>query len=92
VLRRRKTPDDPLAHVDPGATSPWFAPAVTEALESRRRYLERVDGLRPGPVRDRLERTRERLDAGVLAVWKLRCEQRTSSARSRPSIPNVSPP
>ncbi|HEX2564078.1 MAG TPA: hypothetical protein VHK25_09190, partial [Acidimicrobiales bacterium] len=27
-------------------------------------------GLRPGPVRDRLERTRERLDAGVLAVWE----------------------
>jgi hypothetical protein len=70
VLRRRKTPDDPLAHVDPGATSPRFAPAVTEALESRRRYLELVDGLRPGPVRDRLERTRQPLDAGVLAVWE----------------------
>ena len=69
VLRRRKTPDDPLAHVDPGATSPRFAPAVAEALESRRRYRELVDGLRPGPVRDRLERTQERLDAGVLAVW-----------------------
>ena len=70
MLRRRKTPDDPLAHVDPGVTSPWFAPAVTEALESRRRNLELVDGLRPGPVRDRLERTREPLDAGVLAVWE----------------------
>jgi hypothetical protein len=69
VLRRRKTPDDPLAHVDPRATSPRFAPAVAEALESRRRYRELLDGLRPGPVRDRLERTRERLDAGVLAVW-----------------------
>jgi hypothetical protein len=42
---------------------------VDEALESRRRYGELLDGLRPGPVRDRLERTRERLDAGVLAVW-----------------------
>jgi hypothetical protein len=69
VLRRRKTPDDPLAHVDPRATSPRFAPAVAEALESRRRYRELLDGLRPGPVRDRLERTRERLDAGVLTVW-----------------------
>jgi hypothetical protein len=69
VLRRRKAPDDPLAHVDPRATSPRFAPAVAEALESRRRYRELLDGLRPGPVRDRLERTRKRLDAGVLAVW-----------------------
>jgi hypothetical protein len=42
---------------------------VAEALEARRRYRELLDGLRPGPVRDRLEQTRERLDAGVLAVW-----------------------
>jgi hypothetical protein len=42
---------------------------VAEALQSRRRYRELLDGLRPGPVRDRLERTRERVDAGVLAVW-----------------------
>jgi hypothetical protein len=69
VLRRRKAPDDPLAHVDPRATSPRFAPAVAEALESRRRYHELLDGLRPGPVHDRLARTGEGLDAGVLAVW-----------------------
>jgi hypothetical protein len=42
---------------------------VAEALDARRRYRELLDGLRPGPVRDRLEQTRERLDAGVLAVW-----------------------
>jgi hypothetical protein len=69
VLRRRNAPDDPLAHVDPRATSPRFASAVAEALEARRRYHELLDGLRPGPVRERLERARERLDAGVLAVW-----------------------
>jgi hypothetical protein len=70
VLRRRKAPDDPFALVDPRATSPRFASAVTEALESRRRYRELLAGLRPGPVRDRLEQTRLRFDAGVLAVWE----------------------
>jgi hypothetical protein len=69
VLRRRKVPDDPFARVDPRAASPRFASAVAEALESGRRYRELLDGLRAGPVRDRLERTRERFDAGVLAVW-----------------------
>jgi hypothetical protein len=69
MLRRRKASDDPLGHVDPGATAPRFAPAVAEALESRRRYRELLDGLRPGPVRDRLALSGQRLDAGVLAVW-----------------------
>ncbi|MGH9228710.1 MAG: hypothetical protein ACRD07_08265 [Acidimicrobiales bacterium] len=69
MLRRRKAPDDPLARVDPRATSPRFAAAVAEALETRRRYRELLDGLRPGPVRERLVRTGEGLDAGVLAVW-----------------------
>jgi len=65
MLRRRKVSDDPLAHVDPGATAPRFGPAVAEALESRRRYRELLDGLRPGPVRDRLAVSGERLDAAL---------------------------
>ncbi len=69
MLRRRKAPDDPLGHVDPAAASPRFEPAVSEALDARRRYRELLDGLRPGPVRDRLATTGERLEAGVLAVW-----------------------
>jgi hypothetical protein len=46
-----------------------FAGAVAAALESRRRYGDMVAGLRPGPVRDRLAVTGERVDAGVSAVW-----------------------
>ena len=69
VLRRRKESDDPLARVDPGATSPRFAAAVAEALDARRRYRELLDGLRTGPMRDRLVLTADGLDAGVLAVW-----------------------
>jgi hypothetical protein len=74
VLRRRKASEDPLARVDPRATSPRFAPAVAEALEARRRYRDLLDGLTPGPVRDRLARTGEGLDAGVLAVWGRRLD------------------
>jgi hypothetical protein len=69
MLRRRKAPEDPLAHVDPATTSPRFAGAVAEALETRRRYRELLDGVRAGPVREQLVRSGDRLDAGVLAVW-----------------------
>jgi hypothetical protein len=69
MLRRRRRPDDPLAHVDPAAAPRRFAGVVAEAVESRRRYHDLVAGLRPGPVRDRLAATGERVDAGVAAVW-----------------------
>jgi hypothetical protein len=42
---------------------------VAAAVESRRRYRDLVAGLQPGPVRDRLAATGERVDAGVTAVW-----------------------
>lgn len=70
VLRRRKASDDPLARIDPTAASPRFAPAVVEALDARRRYRELLEGLRPGPIRDRLFSTGEGFDAGVLAIWE----------------------
>jgi hypothetical protein len=69
VLRRRRASDDPLAQVDPAATSPRFAPAVAEALDVRRRYRDLLAAVRPGPIRDQLTLSGERLDDGVLAVW-----------------------
>jgi hypothetical protein len=69
VLRRRRQPDDPLAHVDPAAAPPRFAAVVADACDSRRRYRELAASLRPGPVRDQLVAVGERIDAGVAAVW-----------------------
>lgn len=69
MLRRRRASDDPLAQVDPAATSPRFAPAVAEAIDVRRRYRDLLAGIRPGPMRDQLTLSGERLDDGVLAVW-----------------------
>jgi hypothetical protein len=69
MLRRRRQSDDPLAHVDPAAAPRRFAGVVADAVDSRRRYHELVAGLRPGPVRDRLAATGERVDAGVAAAW-----------------------
>jgi hypothetical protein len=43
---------------------------VADALAARRRYRELVSGLRPGPVRDRLEALGTRVDAGVTAIWE----------------------
>jgi hypothetical protein len=84
MFRRRKLPDDPLAQVDPAATSARFSAVVAEALDARRRYGELLAGLRPGPVRDQLAGTAKRLDAGVLAVWDTACRateiERTLSA------------
>lgn len=68
---RNEPPPDPLAHIRPEAVPRRFAGAVAEALGARRRFLELLDGLRPGPVRDRLEATAPRVDAGVVAVWDL---------------------
>lgn len=69
VFRRRRVEPDPLAHVDPALAPPRFARAVDEALAARRRFRELVEGLREGPVRDRLAAMAPRVDAGVLAVW-----------------------
>ena len=69
MLRRRRPPPDPMAHVDPGAVSARFAGAVADALEARRRFAGLLAGVREGPVRDRQAAAGERLDAGVLAVW-----------------------
>lgn len=68
--RRSKSPPDPLAHVDAATVAPRWQPAVREAVEARVRWRAVVDGLREGPVRDRLTQLGERVDEGVLAVWE----------------------
>lgn len=69
LRRRRNEPSDPLAAVDPLALSPRWAPHVAEALAARRRWQGVVSGVRPGPIRDRLDELSPRVDEGVLAVW-----------------------
>lgn len=69
MLRRRRAPEDPLAHIDPALVSARFATPVADALEARRRYAEVVAGAAPGPVRDRLAEAGARLDAGVASLW-----------------------
>lgn len=71
MLRRRRPPEDPLAHVDPALVSPRFSGAVADALDARRRYADVLTGVREGPVRDRLADAAGRLDAGVAAVWEI---------------------
>lgn len=69
----RKKPDppaDPVAHVDPGVVPRRFAEAVAEAVGARLRFRHVLDGLRPGPLRDRLGELSPKVDAGVLAVWE----------------------
>lgn len=67
--RRRSAEADPLAHVDPALAPRRFARSVADAVDSRRRFRELVVGLRPGPVRDRLEGMATQVDTGVAAVW-----------------------
>jgi hypothetical protein len=71
MLRRRRTPQDPLGQVDPAAVSPRFSRPVADALDARRRYADVLAGVRDGPVRERLADAGGRLDAGVAAVWDI---------------------
>ena len=43
---------------------------MLDALAARQRYGELVAGVPDGPLRDRLTTMSQRVDAGVLAVWK----------------------
>jgi hypothetical protein len=70
VFRRRRAPEDPVAHeVDPAQAPRRLVPIVADTLRTRQRYRDLVEGVRPGPVRDRLEASQAQLDTGVLAVW-----------------------
>ena len=71
MLRRRRAPEDPLAHVDPALVSARFAAVVSDALDSRRRFADVVAGASEGPVRDRLVDAGVRVDAGVAGVWEI---------------------
>jgi hypothetical protein len=71
VFRREPDPPaDPLAHVDPNAVPRRFAGGVAEAVGARLRFQHVLEGLRPGPLRDRLGELSPKVDAGVLAVWE----------------------
>jgi hypothetical protein len=71
MFRRRRSNEaaDPLAHVDPSAAPRRFARSVADAVDARRRFRDLVAGLRPGPVRDRLDAMVGQVDTGVAAVW-----------------------
>ena len=71
MLRRRRAPEDPLAHVDPAGVSSRYSGAVADALEARGRFADVLAGVRDGPVRDRLVDAAGRLDTGVAAVWEI---------------------
>jgi hypothetical protein len=71
VFRREPEPPvDPVAQVDPRAVPRRFAGAVAEAVAARLRFRHVLEGLRPGPLRDRLDELSPKVDAGVLAVWE----------------------
>lgn len=75
VFRRRRSPDppgppDPLAAVDPAAVPARYRAPVADALQARAQFAELVGGLRPGPLQDRLHELGDRVDAGVMAVWR----------------------
>lgn len=71
VFRRRPpTPPDPVDAVDPGAVPTGYREPVADALRARRQFGELVTALQPGPLQDRLHQMGERVDAGVLAVWR----------------------
>ena len=73
LFRRRAAapPPDPVAaQIDVGALPAGRRGPVLDALAARHRYGELVAGVPEGPLRDRLTTMGERVDAGVLAVWK----------------------
>lgn len=49
---------------------PWRG-LVEGALDARRRYDRCLDGVRPGPLQDRLRGIGERLDTAVDEVWRI---------------------
>jgi hypothetical protein len=70
VFRRRSTPPDPLAAVDPSAVPVAYRAPVVDALRARAQFGELVAGLRSGPLQERLRELGGRVDAGVLAVFR----------------------
>jgi hypothetical protein len=67
--RKRRATGDRLGHIDPAALPSRWSGVVSDALEARRRWSDLLDGVRPGPVRDRLAQLATRVDDGVEAVW-----------------------
>jgi hypothetical protein len=70
MVFRRRPPPDPLAAVDPDALPPAFRAPVVDARRAHAQFAELVAGLADGPLRARLGELGERVDAGVLAIWR----------------------
>jgi hypothetical protein len=68
--RRRAEPADPLSAVDLGALPSDYREPVVRATASRAQFQDLLLATREGPLRTRLGELGERVDAGVLAVWR----------------------
>ena len=93
MLRRRRAPVDPLAHVDPALCRPGSRAAVADAARGpgplrRRRWPGSAGGPGARPAR---RRRRRALDTAWRRVWEIAHGPRRSSARSPPSTPAAWP-
>jgi hypothetical protein len=70
MVFRRRPPPDPLAAVDPEALPSAYRGPVVDARRARAQFGEIVAGLSDGPLRTRLAELGDRVDAGVLAIWR----------------------
>jgi hypothetical protein len=72
VFRRRRpaAKEDSLAVVDPAALPREYRATVNQAAAARVQFQDLVAATREGPLRTRLTELGERIDAGVLAVWR----------------------
>jgi hypothetical protein len=70
MVFRRRPPPGPLAAVDPGALPPALRAPVADAQRAQAQFAGLVTGLPDGPLRTRLGELGERVDAGVLAIWR----------------------
>ncbi len=70
MVFRRRPPPGPLAAVDPESLPPAFRAPVVDAQRAHAQFAGLVAGLPDGPLRTRLGELGERVDAGVLAIWR----------------------
>ncbi len=59
------------ARIDPFTLAEPWRHFVTDALQARTRFHEAVGSAQEGPMRDRLQEIRSRVDTGVEEVWRI---------------------